>query len=351
MKINRINIGQKFKPFIVAELSGNHCNSFDRALRLVEEAARSGASAIKLQTFTPDTMTLNLNNSEFVIKEKTSLWRGYKLYDLYKKAQTKWKWHKKIFEKAKSLGIVAFSTPFDETAVDFLEELNVPCYKISSFEVTDFPLLKKVALTKKPVIMSTGMASFKEIQEAINVLKKNGTKNIVLLKCTSSYPSKSIDLNIKTLIDMKKKFNCEVGLSDHSLGIGAAVAAISFGACIIEKHFTLKKRDGGIDSAFSLDPAELRLLVRETKSAWESLGKISYGASNSERGSLKIRRSIYVSKKIKKGELFSKENIKIIRPGYGLKPKHFEKIIGKRSNYNIKIGSPLKKNMVKNFKL
>ena len=348
MKIGTRDIGSKFKPFIVAELSGNHNSSLKRALKLVNLAAQAGASAIKLQTFTPDTMTLNIKSKPFTI-EKSSLWRNQTLYELYKKAQTPWSWHKRIFHESKKLGMIAFSTPFDESAVDFLEKLKVPCYKIASFELTHIPLVKKIALTRKPIIISTGMATFQEINETVKLIRKFGTKKIIILKCTSSYPSKNKYLNLKTLVDLKKKFKCDVGFSDHSIGIGASVSAISLGACLIEKHFTIKKNDVGIDSAFSSDIDEFKSLVNECNNAWESLGKINYGPTREEHNSKKKRRSIYISKNIKIGECFTKKNIKIIRPGYGLEPKFYFKILGKKAQNNYKMGLPLKKSMIKKF--
>jgi len=326
------------KPFIIAEMSANHNQSLERALKIVEAAANSGAHAIKLQTYTADTMTIK---GAFTITDENSLWKGRELHQLYEEAYTPWDWHKPIFEKAKSLGLIAFSTPFDETAVDFLETLDVPIYKIASFENTDWPLLKKVAQTKKPVIMSTGSAKLSEIDDAVRILRENGCEQLTLLKCTSTYPSSPENTNLKTIPHLKELFNCNVGLSDHTLGIGVAVASVSLGATVIEKHFTLSRLDGGVDSAFSIEPEELKNLVIETERAFLALGTIQYGVQVSEEKSLMYKRSIYVSKDIKEGELFSKENIRVIRPGLGLSSKYFEIIIGKKAVKNFKSGTPL----------
>lgn len=337
--IENRGIGSNYPPFIIAELSGNHNQSLDRALKLVAEAAKAGAHAIKLQTYTADTITLNSAKSDFMINDKASLWYGRKLYDLYNEAHTPWEWHKAIFEKCKSLGLIVFSTPFDETAVDFLESLGVPCYKIASFELVDLELIKKVAQTKKPIIISTGMANVSEINEAISVARKFGAKDIVILKCTSSYPASPINTNILTIPNMRDTFGVHVGLSDHTMGIGVAVASVALGATVIEKHFTLSRSEGGVDSAFSLEPDELQSLVIETKRAWESLGKVAYGPTESEKNSLQFRRSLYVSSNIKKGELFSTENIRIVRPGFGLEPKFIHLVLGKKAPFDLEVGT------------
>ncbi len=334
-------IGLNTKPFIVAEMSGNHNQSLERALQIVAAAAKAGAHAIKLQTYTADTMTLNATTDDFLINDDKSLWKGKNLYQLYQEAHTPWDWHPAIFKRAQELGMICFSSPFDETAVDFLETLNVPCYKIASYEVTDLPLLKKVAATKKPVIVSTGMSTVQEIETAIHTLQNNGCNEIVILKCTSTYPASPENTNILTIPDMRQKFGVEVGLSDHTMGIGVAVASVALGATVIEKHFTLSRAEGGVDAAFSMEPAELAQLVQETERAWLALGKVTYGASNEEQKYLRFRRSIYVSQPIKKGEKFTKENIKIIRPGFGLSPKDYETILGKQATQDLAFGKAL----------
>lgn len=334
-------IGKEQEPFIIAEMSGNHNQSLERALQIVEAAAKSGAHALKIQTYTADTMTLNIENPEFVIKDANSLWNGQNLYQLYAKAYTPWEWHKPIFERAQELGMIAFSTPFDETAVDFLETLNVPLYKIASFENNDIPLIKKVASTGKPMIISTGMATVAELDEAVHAAKDSGCKDLILLKCTSTYPSTPENTNLLTIPHMRELFNVQVGISDHTMGIGVSVGAVSLGATVIEKHFTLSRNDGGVDSAFSMEPHEMEALVIESKRAWQSMGKISYGPSEKEKASEKFRRSIYVVKDIKAGELFTRDNIKVIRPGYGLAPKYYEDILGKTTKNDIKTGLPL----------
>lgn len=325
-------------PFIIAEMSGNHNQSLERALSIVQAAAEAGADAIKLQTYTADTMTLK---GVVKIEDKNSLWYGEELYNLYEKAHTPWEWHKPIFEKAKELGIMAFSSPFDATAVGFLEELNAPIYKIASFENTDHPLLKKVANTGKPVIMSTGVSRLSDITESVEVLRAAGCKDLTLLKCTSTYPATPENTNINTIPHLQKLFNCKVGLSDHTLGIGVAVASVALGATVIEKHFTLSRADGGVDSAFSLEPHELKALCEETKRAFLSLGEIQYGIQDVEKNSKVFKRSIYVAEDIKEGELFTAKNIRVIRPGHGLEPKYYEKLIGKRAQKSLERGTPL----------
>ncbi|MCA1055309.1 pseudaminic acid synthase [Rossellomorea aquimaris] len=329
------------KPFIIAELSGNHNQSLDKALRLVEEAAKAGVDAVKIQTYTPDTMTLNIKNNEFVIDNPDNIWNGHSLYDLYEKAYTPWEWHNPIFEKCHELGVIPFSSPFDETAVDFLESLNVPMYKIASFENIDLPLIKKVASTGKPIIISTGMASIAELDDAVRTAKEAGCKDIVLLKCTSTYPASPKDTNLLTIPHMRELFDCEVGLSDHTLGIGVAVASISFGAKVIEKHLTLSRSEGGVDAAFSLEPNELKQLVTEANRAFDAIGQIKYGPTEKEKNSLKRRRSIYIVKDIKAGEILTKEHIKCIRPGLGLSPKYFNVLVGKTVKRDLKKGTPM----------
>lgn len=334
-------IGPNHRPFIIAEMSGNHNQSLERALAIVEAAAKAGAHALKIQTYTADTMTLNLENPEFKIEDSDSLWKGNTLYQLYQQAYTPWEWHKPIFDRARELGMIPFSTPFDETAVDFLEELDVPMYKIASFENTDIPLIKKVASTGKPMIISTGMATVAELDETVRAAREAGCKDLVLLKCTSTYPASPENTNILTIPHMRELFNCQVGLSDHTMGIGVAVASVALGATVIEKHFTLSRADGGVDSAFSMEPDEMKALVVETERAWQALGEVKYGPTEKEEASLKFRRSIYVAKDIKAGEKFTKENIRVIRPGYGLEPKYFERIIGLTANQDLKAGTPL----------
>jgi pseudaminic acid synthase len=341
-KIKKRLISEKEKPFIIAEMSGNHNGSLATALKIVDLEAEAGADAIKLQTYTPETITMRASRKEFFITDKKNIWKNNSLFDLYKKAHTPWAWHKKIFERAQKKKLIYFSSPFDESAVDFLEGLNVPLYKIASFENNHFPLLKKVAKTGKPIIMSTGLATLKELKESVNYLRKNGCKNLALLKCTSSYPANPKDLNLKSIHKLKKVFDCEVGFSDHSLGIGAAISAISYGATIIEKHFTLNKLKG-VDGKFSSELEELKMLKKESEVAWQAKGNIFLGPTSSEKKYTKFRRSIYISKQIKKGEKFSKDNLKVIRPAYGLHPKYFDGVIGKISKKNIRAGTPLKK--------
>jgi pseudaminic acid synthase len=339
IKIENVEIGNKSKPFIIAEMSGNHNQSLDRALAIVDAAAKAGAHAIKLQTYTPDTMTIR---GALTIRDENSLWNGRELYDLYQEAFTPWEWHKPIFERAKQLGMVAFSTPFDETAVDFLEELGVTAFKIASFENTDWPLLKRVAKTGLPVIMSTGAATLADIDEAVRVLRSNGCLELVLLKCTSTYPSSPENTNLVTIPHLRDMFKCHVGLSDHTMGIGAAVAAVALGATVIEKHFTLRRADGGVDSSFSIEPEELKALVIETERAFLAMGSIQYGVQEAEKKSLLFKRSLYVVKDITAGSKFTSENVRVIRPGDGIKPKYFEQVIGKVASQDIKAGTPLR---------
>lgn len=339
-------VGSAHKPFIIAEMSGNHNQSLDRALEIVEAAAKAGVDALKIQTYTADTMTLDVEEGEFFIKDKNSLWKGKSLYKLYEEAYTPWEWHQPIFDRARELGMIPFSSPFDETAVDFLEELDVPLYKIASFENTDIPLIKKVASTGKPMIISTGMATVAELDDTVRTAREYGCKDLILLKCTSTYPATPENTNIITIPHMRELFDVQVGLSDHTLGTGVAVASVALGATVIEKHFTLNRADGGVDSSFSMEPDEMRALVTETERAWQALGKITYGPTEKEKDSLKFRRSIYVVKDIKAGEEFTRENIKVIRPGYGLEPKYFEKILGRKSNVNIKAGTPISLNLM-----
>lgn len=334
-------IGPNHRPFIIAEMSGNHNQSLERALAIVEAAAKAGAHALKIQTYTADTMTLNLENPEFKIEDSDSLWKGNTLYQLYQQAYTPWEWHKPIFDRARELGMIPFSTPFDETAVDFLEELDVPMYKIASFENNDIPLIKKVASTGKPMIISTGMATVAELDEAVRAAREAGCKDLVLLKCTSTYPASPENTNILTIPHMRELFNCQVGLSDHTMGVGVAVASVALGATVIEKHFTLSRADGGVDSAFSMEPDEMKALVVETERAWQALGRVYYGPTELEKNSLKFRRSLYVTKDIKSGDILTKENLRAIRPGYGLPPKYLDIFLGKTVKKDVKAGTPV----------
>lgn len=344
MKAIRIGdrpVGPEYPPFVVAEMSGNHNQSLERALEIVEAAAEAGAHAIKLQTYTADTMTLNIPSGEFLIANPKSLWNGRTLYDLYQEAHTPWAWHAPIMERANELGLLCFSTPFDDTAVDFLESLNVPCYKIASFENTDINLIKRVAKTKKPVIISTGMASVGEIDEAVRAAREVGCEDLLLLKCTSTYPATPENTNLSTIPHMRELFGCQIGLSDHTMGLGVSVAAVALGATFIEKHFTLSRADGGVDSAFSMEPSELKELVRETQNAWLSLGAISYGPTEAEKPSLAFRRSLYVVEKMKAGERFTDKNVRAIRPGGGLPPRYLSDVIGKCAKTELEAGTPL----------
>lgn len=341
MKIGSINVGLGHPPFVIAEMSGNHNQSLDRAIELVDAAANAGAHALKIQTYTADTMTLNLSHGEFTVAGSNPMWAGKSLYQLYDEAHTPWDWHAPIFERAKARGMYAFSTPFDDTAVDFLENLNVPCYKIASFENTDLPLIRRVAATGKPLIISTGMANIAELDMAVETARAAGCKDLVLLKCTSTYPASPTNTNLRTIAHLKDLFACEVGLSDHTMGVGVSIAAVALGATVIEKHFTLSRADGGVDSTFSLEPAELASLVVESRRAWEALGQVTYGATHDEKESLVFRRSIYTTRDIYAGEVLSKHNIRSIRPGYGLAPRHYDTVLNRKTKVNLKQGTPL----------
>lgn len=339
--IGNIKVDSNFPPFIVAEMSGNHNHSLDRALSIVDAAADAGAHALKLQTYTADTLTLDLEEGDFFISDPYSPWQGSSLHKLYQQAYTPWEWHKPIFDRCHERGLICFSTPFDETAVDFLETLDVPCYKIASFENVHLPLIRKAAATGKPLIISTGLASLAELDEAVTTAREAGCCDLILLKCTSSYPASPEETNIRTIPHMRELFGVQVGLSDHTLGIGVAVASVAFGATVIEKHFTLNRSEGGVDAAFSLEPDEMKALVAETERAWQSLGHVSYGATERERSSLGFRRSLYVARDMVVGELFTGENLRIIRPGFGLSPKCLEMFIGKPVRKDVKKGTPL----------
>ena len=341
IKIANRCIGRDHAPFVIAEMSGNHNQSLERALQIVEAAARTGAHALKIQTYTADSMTLDLDEGEFHISDPNSLWAGTSLYKLYGEAFTPWEWHKPIFDRARELGMIAFSTPFDDKAVDFLESLDVPCYKIASFENTDLPLIRRVAATGKPMIISTGMATVAELDETVRAARLVGCKDLILLKCTSTYPASPENTNILTIPHLSELFGCETGLSDHTMGVGVSVAAVALGASVVEKHFTLSRAEGGVDSAFSMEPQEMAQLVVETERAWQSLGRVSYGATAAEEKSRVFRRSIYASEDIAAGELLSPCNVRIIRPGLGLPPKYFEQVIGKHAKQTIKRGTPI----------
>ncbi|SMM99283.1 N-acetylneuraminate synthase [uncultured Candidatus Thioglobus sp.] len=339
MKINNRIINAQQAPYIIAELSANHNGDIERAFASIKAAKDAGADAVKIQTYTADTMTIDCDSDGFKITG--GLWDGYNLYDLYKEAQTPYEWHKPLFDYAKEIGITIFSTPFDETAVDLLEDLNTPAYKIASFEIVDLPLIKRVAQTKKPMIISTGMANLEEIGEAVSTAKENGCQDLVLLHCISSYPAPPEQSNLRTIPDLAKRFGVLSGLSDHTMGTTVATTSVALGACVIEKHFTLSRSDKGHDSEFSLEPHELKQLCDDTKIAHKSLGVAGYELKNAEKSGLKFRRSLYVVQDIKKGEIFTKDNIRAIRPGFGLPPKYFERVLGEIAKQNIVYGTPL----------
>ncbi|WP_447728349.1 pseudaminic acid synthase [Sphingomonas koreensis] len=346
MKIGDREVGRGARPYLIAEMSGNHNQSLDRALEIVDAAAASGADAIKLQTYTADTMTLNVRAPGFVIEDPNSLWAGRQLWELYDEAHTPWDWHKPIMDRAASHGMHCFSSPFDETAVDFLEGLGVPAYKIASFEITDLPLVAKVAKTGKPMIISTGMATVAEIDDAIRTARDAGNDQIVILKCTSTYPATPENTNISTIPNMREAFGVEVGLSDHTMGCGVSVAAVGMGAVLIEKHFTLARADGGVDSTFSLEPAEFRMLRTESERAWQSIGQVTYGGTKAEEKSRAFRRSLYIAKDLAPGDVLTPENLRIIRPGFGLPPKFYEQMLGKAVKREAPAGTPVSWDLV-----
>jgi pseudaminic acid synthase len=341
ISISGKNIGSGFAPFIIAEMSGNHNQSLARALRIVDAAAECEVQAVKLQTYTADTITLNVKSEDFFIDDPENLWKGSYLHTLYQRASTPWEWHVPIFKRCRELGLICFSTPFDETAVDYLEELDVPCYKIASFEIGHLPLIRKAASTGKPLIISTGMATLAELDQAVWTAREAGCQELILLKCTSAYPADPRESNILTIPHLGDLFGCQVGLSDHTPGIGVALAAVALGATIIEKHFTLSRAEGGVDAAFSLEPPEMQDLVEESRRAWESLGKVSYGPSGKEKASLKFRRSLYVAEDMQAGDVFNEKNLRVVRPGYGLPPKYFDLLIGKRIKKDARKGTPV----------
>ena len=327
-------------------MSGNHNQSLKRALEIVEAAAKTGAHALKLQTYTAETMTLDIKTDEFFISDENSLWKGQSLYELYQEAHTPWEWHDPIMKQAKELGMLCFSTPFDASSVDFLETLDVTAYKIASFENADLPLICKVAETRKPMIISTGMATLAELDETVRTIRESGCEQFVLLQCTSTYPATPENSNLMTIPHMKKLFDCEVGLSDHTMGIGGAVAAVALGATVIEKHFTLSRADGGVDSTFSMEPEEMKQLVIETKQAWQSLGKVTYGPTEAEKPSIKFRRSLYISQDMKKGDILTPESLRCIRPGMGLMPKYYDVLLGRKVNRDVKKGAAMKWDLI-----
>jgi len=341
VRLGHLAVGPDHPPCIVAEMSGNHNQSLDRALAIVEAAARAGAHALKIQTYTADTMTIEVRHGEFVISDPDSLWAGQALYDLYAQAYTPWEWHRPIFDRCRALGMVGFSTPFDDTAVAFLETLDVPCYKIASFENTDLPLVRRVAATGKPLIVSTGMATPDEVDELVQAARGAGCRDLVLLKCTSTYPASPEHSNLRTIPALRERCDCQVGLSDHTLGIGAAVASVALGATLIEKHFTLRRADGGVDAAFSMEPEELQALVVESERAWQALGQARLGPTDAEERSLIHRRSLYVVQDLKAGDTLTAVNVRSIRPGLGLPPKHFDEVLGRRVRVEVKRGTPL----------
>lgn len=339
IKIKDRIIGENQPAYVIAEMSGNHAGSIENAIEIIHAAKESGADCIKLQTYTPDTMTIDCNNEYFNIKDGT--WNGENLYKLYQKAYTPWEWQERLKEEADKIGIDIFSTPFDKTSVDFLENMEMDFYKIASFELVDIPLIHYVASKGKPIIMSTGMGTVEEIEEAVNAIREEENNQIVLLKCSSAYPAITDQMNLKTMIDMKERFNVEVGLSDHSMGALGAVTAVAMGAKVIEKHFCLSRSIKNPDSGFSMEPEEFKKMVFDIRDAEKAMGKVFYGASEQENENLKFRRSIFVVEDIKKGEILSEKNLKIIRPGFGMKPKFFSQVIGKKAKIDIKRGTPL----------
>lgn len=342
--INGRRIGPGEPPYVTAEMSGNHNGDISRALELLERASSAGVDAVKLQTYTADTITINCDGPEFKIEE--GLWRGKTLYELYQEAHTPWEWHEALFKKGRELGLTVFSSPFDHTAVDFLERLETPAYKIASFEIVDIPLIEKCASTGKPLIISTGMADIGEINEAVDAAKSSGCKEIALLHCVSGYPADASEYNLQTISNLSQTFGLVTGISDHTLGIAVSIAAVALGACIVEKHYTLRREDGGPDAAFSLEPEEIAALTESCREAWKALGAISYDRKPSERNNMIFRRSLYAVRNIEKGEYITDVNVRSIRPGYGIHTRHLEDLIGRRAKENIKKGTPLKWELV-----
>lgn len=341
MQIGDRIIGSTARPFVIAEMSGNHNESLERALAIVEAAAQAGAHALKLQTYTADTITLDVKDGDFFVADEQSLWKGRSLHDLYTQAYTPWEWHAPIMARARARGLICFSTPFDETAVDFLEGLDVPAYKIASFENVHLGLIRKAAATGKPLLISTGMATLAELDDAVRTAREAGCRDLMLLKCTSTYPATPENSNVLTIPHLRDLFGCEVGLSDHTLGVGASIAAVAHGATVIEKHVTLSRADGGVDSAFSLEPDELRALVVETERAWQSLGHVAYGPSEAEKKSLIFRRSLYIAQDLAAGDVITRDNLRCVRPGLGLPPKYYDMLLGRRVNQDVKKGTPM----------
>jgi len=339
ININGRDIGIDYSPYIIAEMSANHNGNIDNAYKIIEMAKACGADAIKLQTYRPDTITMDINTPEFMIEG--GLWDGRSLYELYEEAYMPWEWHRPLFDYAEKLNITIFSSPFDNTAVDLLEDLNTPAYKIASFEAIDLPLIKYVAQTGKPMIISTGMADAEEIQEAIEAAKEGGCKELAILHCVSGYPAPAGDYNLRTLVDMQQKFDLVTGLSDHTIDNTTAIASVALGASIIEKHVTLDRNGGGPDDSFSLEPKELKALCTSARIAWESLGKVDYGTKSSELGNVKFRRSLYFVKDIKAGTIITEECVRSIRPGYGLPPKFLEEVVGMITTKDISMGDPV----------
>ncbi|KRB77899.1 pseudaminic acid synthase [Nocardioides sp. Root190] len=341
MDIGGFEVGRNADPFVIAEISGNHHGSLDRALQIVDSLAGSGVQAVKLQTYTADTMTLDVDREEFTIQTPGSLWFGRSLYELYTEASTPWEWHAPIMERAREHGMVCFSSPFDKTAVDFLMSLDVPCFKIASSEIVDIPLIRYTASQGKPLIISTGMATLEEIDEAVAAAREGGCEDLVVLKCTTSYPARPEDSHLLTIPDLRERFGCEVGLSDHSLGIGVAVAAVALGAVVLEKHITLDRNDGAVDSPFSLEPPEFKQLVSETAAARVALGEVRYQPTAAEEGARGRRRSLYLVEDVAAGEVLTEANVRSIRPGSGLPPKHLDEVLGRRIHEAATRGTPL----------
>lgn len=346
VSIGERRIGEDAPAFFIAELSGNHNGSLERALEIVDAMAVAGVSAVKLQTYTADTMTLDVDREEFTITQPGSLWFGRKLHDLYEEAHTPWEWHPVIFERARERGILAFSSPFDTTAVDFLEDLGAPCYKIASSENIDTPLIRYAARTGKPIIISTGMSDLDEIDDAVAAAREGGCEDLILLKCTASYPASPQDVHLATMDDLRARYDCEVGLSDHTMGLGVAVAAVARGASVVEKHVTLRREDGGVDAAFSMEPDEVAQMVSAMGDARAAVGRVHYGPTDKEAGARTRRRSLYVTQDVRAGDLATAENVRSIRPGSGLPPKHLDEVLGRRFTSDADRGTPLSWDLV-----
>ena len=338
-------IGPNHPPFIVAEISANHIGSLEKMLELIDVAKYAGVNAVKLQTYTPETITLDVNDENFIIRDPNLIWTGRTLFDLYQEAHTPWSWHVPVFQRCRELGLIVFSTPFDETAVDFLESLNVPCYKIASLEIVDLPLIRKVAATGKPLIMSTGGATLSEIGEAVDAARESGCKDLILLKCTVAYPASATDANLRTLPHLASCFNTLVGLSDHTTSLGVPIASVAFGACMIEKHITLSRKGGGVDASFSLEGDEFKILVEESKLAWQALGEVRYNPTKAEEGIHAFRPSLFFVEEILAGTIIEASHIRSVRPGSGLPPQELEKVIGLRLNCAVKKGTPVSWNV------